>query len=171
MSKERDLIEFRDLLDRHGSRPEDWPAERREKMLQLCADSPQARALLAEAEALDALFHATAVPAATPDLAERLLRRTAAVVHGAENESAGTPSRSAIPPQAANDNQPVMRWLAAGWLAASLLIGIWLGLSGRIIVPQSLLDSSEMMADATASDALADLLGIVSSVEEGGETL
>ncbi len=169
MSEDRKLAEFRDLLDRHGRQPENWPAERREEMLRLCTENPQARALLAEAEALDALLHATAAPPAAPDLAAHVLRRAAAA--SAEGRHAETPFHPAVPFPAANDNRPVMRWLAAGWLAASLLIGIWLGLSGRIIVPPALLDGSGMIADAGNGDALSDLLGIVSSVEEGGETL
>jgi len=167
MSGDGKLAEFRELLDRHGSRPEDWPADRREEMLRLCAENPRARALLAEAEALDAVRRETAAPPAAPDLAARLLRRAAAT---AQDKRAGAPLRPATP-RAANDNRPVMRWLAAGWLAASLLIGIWLGLSGRIIVPPSLIGGSDTVADAGAGDALADLLGIVSSIEDGGETL
>jgi len=167
MSGERELVEFREFLDRCGSRPENWPADRREEMLRFCAGNPRARALLAEARALDALLRETAVPPAAPDLAGRLLRTAMA---GGGDGRADVPSRDA-PPPAANDNRPAMRWLAAGWLAASLLIGIWLGLSGRIVVPSSLLDGSDAVADTAAGDALADLLGIVSSVEEGGETL
>ncbi len=163
MSGERELAEFRELLDRYGSRPEHWPADGRAEMLRLCAEDPQARALLAEAEALDALLRETAVPPAAPDLAARLLQRAAGAT-----ENAGAP---VTPPPAANDNRPVMRWLAAGWLAASLLIGIWLGLSGRIVVPPSLTGDADTVADAGGGDALADLLGIVSSVDEGGETL
>jgi len=165
MSGDGKLAEFRELLDRYGSRPEGWPAARREEMLRLCAENSRARALLAEAEALDAVLRETTVAPASPDLAVRLLRRAAATPRE------GVPARKAAPPSAANDNRPVMRWLAAGWLAASLLIGIWLGLSGRIVVPPSLIERGEAVADVGAGDALADLLGIVSSVEDGGETL
>ena len=168
MSGDGKLAEFRELLDRYGNRPEGWPAPRREEMLRLCEENPRARALLAEAEALDAVLRETAVAPAVPDLAIRLLQRAAATP---QEGHATAPARKAAPPPAANDNRPVMRWLAAGWLAASLLIGIWLGLSGRIVVPPSLIERGEAVADVGTGDALADLLGIVSSVEDGGETL
>ncbi len=163
MTGDGKLAEFRKLLDRHGSRPEDWPAEKREELQRLCAEDPQARNLLAEAEALDALMRETAVPPAAPDLTARLLQRAVSAT-----QNAGAP---APPPQAANDNRQVMRWLAAGWLAASLLIGIWLGLSGRIVMPPPLTGEADVVADSGNGDVLADLLGIVSSVEEGGGTL
>ena len=168
MSGDGNLAEFRELLDMYGSRPEGWPADRREEMLRLCAENPRARALLAEAKALDAVLRETVVPPAAPDLAARLLQRAATTP---QMRHAGATARKTAPQSAANDNRPVMRWLAAGWLAASLLIGIWLGLSGRIIVPPSLIGGSDTVADAGTGDALADLLGIVSSVEDGGETL
>ncbi len=169
MSEERIRITFRELLDRYGSRAEDWPEEKRQDMLRLCAEDPHARALLAEAEALDDLLRETAVPPAAPDLAERLLRH--ATLTGAEGARGAASIPSADPLIAANDNRPVVRWLAAGWLAASLLVGIWLGLSGRIIMPPSLLADPDVVADAGSGDGLAELLGIVSSVEDGGETL
>ncbi len=168
MSGNRKLAEFRELLDRCGSRPEDWPAEKREKMLRFCMENPQARALLAEARALDTLLRATEVPPAAPDLAARLLRRAADIDR--ENGQVPPVVSAAAATPAANDNRPVMRWLASGWLAASLLVGIWLGFSDRFIVPSTLFDGNTTVAEADG-DTLTELLGIVSSDEEGGETL
>ncbi|MCR6632551.1 MAG: hypothetical protein NVV74_22290 [Magnetospirillum sp.] len=52
------LDQFADLLDRFGSRREDWPAAEGTKADRLLALSPEAEALLATARRVDALMRA-----------------------------------------------------------------------------------------------------------------
>lgn len=51
------LDQFDALLDRHGARPEQWPAEERDDARQLLASSPVAAARLAEAERVERFLH------------------------------------------------------------------------------------------------------------------
>jgi len=112
------LRRFGELLETHGADLARWPEEERRAARALLAEDAAARALLAEHAALENLL-ARAAPGPSPALEERIL--------------AATVERDAAPARADAPRPPRWRWLAgAGALAASLLIGLALGLSGRL---------------------------------------
>lgn len=139
------LAEFERLLEVYGSDRTRWPVEARASAGQLVARDRAARRLLAEAEALDRALERAPLPTLAQEaaMAERIVaaaRRYPRIVSVASvaRIDAGRPSTPAA------DNvvrlRPVRagaRWLTprtafggvAGALAASLVLGVFLGLS------------------------------------------
>ena len=135
------IADFERLLDVYGSDRTRWPVEARASAGQLVARDKAARRLLAEAEALDRTLERAPLPSLAEEaaLADRILaaaRRSPRMVPIAKND-AGAMARRAI------DNVVRLpslrtrpRWLArsafggaAGMLAASLALGVFIGLS------------------------------------------
>ena len=146
--------EFERLLDIYGSDRTRWPVEARASAGQLVARDRAARRLLAEAEALDRALERAPLPTLAQEaaMAERIVaaaRRTPRMVSVAK--------LAAVHPAAPADNVVALpaapaqrRWLAsraafggvAGALAASLLLGVFLGLSN---LSQGLLPALEQL--------------------------
>lgn len=165
-----ELTAFENVLDTFGGDPARWPAERRERFVRLAAADADAARLLREAKALDAvLTKAGGLPAGdTRALAERIAAAVANTAPGqpaqprrqAENSPAASDGSSGVviawprtgenvraPSQAAVASAP--RRLSSGWrtaalLAASLVVGIFVGVTD--MVPT---DVAQIVADAT----------------------
>jgi hypothetical protein len=139
------VAEFERLLDVYGSDRSRWPVEARASAGQLVARDRAARRLLAEAEALDRALERAPLPSLAKEaaLADRILsaaRRSPRMVLPARSEAVQAASRAT---STSVDNvirlpAPGQRsgWLtrkafggAAGMLAASLVLGVILGLS------------------------------------------
>ena len=132
------LERFRQLLDVHGADRRRWPKDTLVPAQMLLRQSEQARRLLAEARALDDLLKESMAPPAD----EALLARIRAVATGdarpaaapearaAEKESlAAPPTASPVPARHVARVANVPWWMGLS-IAASLLLGVWLGLSG-----------------------------------------
>ena len=149
MSGRMDLRQFEALLDAHGADEERWPEQAREPARALLKADARARAELARARALEELLRADASPPPAQDLAMRILKQ------------AGAPRPAAkAAREAANDNARAPWWIAAP-LAASLLLGVWLGLSGTLAPVEELLvadsgDDLALLADIMADGAAAN---------------
>jgi hypothetical protein len=141
------IADFAHLLDVYGSDRTRWPVEARACAGQLVARDKAARRLLAEAEALDKTLERAPLPslAAEAALADRIIataRRSPRMVP-ASNIASNTASHmtAAGAPRVAGNvvrlaSLPARpRWLptglasAAGMLAASLALGVFLGVS------------------------------------------
>ena len=132
------IADFARLLDVYGSDRTRWPVEARASAGQLVARDKAARRLLAEAEALDKTLERAPLPslAAEAALADRIIataRRSPRMVP-ASNMTAAAPSvADNVVRLASRPTRP--RWLptglasAAGMLAASLALGVFLGVS------------------------------------------
>lgn len=135
------LERFRELMDAYGGDPRRWPPAERASAAELLAQSPEARALLAEAATLDRfLDRAPPMTPATLD-AERLITRTTAAAQ----------ERPAVP--LAGVMRPAGRglWLRAASLAAATIIGFVVGWT-------QLADTSEATAASGSSlDFAGDL--------------
>ena len=135
------IADFERLLDVYGSDRARWPVEARACAGQLVARDKTARRLLAEAEALDKTLERAPLPslAAESALADRIIaaaRRSPRMVPAFATNAAGGARRIAgnvvrLPGLSARP-----RWLtrtglasAAGMLAASLALGVFLGVS------------------------------------------
>ncbi len=136
------MAEFERLLDVYGSDRTRWPAEARAGAGQLVARDRAARRLLAEAEALDRALDRAPLPSLAREaaLAER-------IVAAARRSPRMVPAAAAAPPRHAGhtaaDNVVALPVVAArrawasraamggvaGALAASLSLGVFLGLS------------------------------------------
>jgi hypothetical protein len=161
------IDEFERLLDVYGSDRARWPVEARAGAGHLVARDQAARRLLAEAEALDRTLERAPLPTLAQEaaIAERIVaaaRRTPRIVSVARGE-VGRPAtvRDAVQP-ASESAQP--RWLAtrtafgglAGALAASLVLGVLLGLSN---LSQGVVPAVEQMLGSSGSVvAQVDLL-------------
>jgi hypothetical protein len=142
------LADFEWLLDVYGGDRARWPAEKRAAAAQLVARDGEARRLLAEAEGLDRVLERAPLPALAAEaaLADRIVaaaKRSPRVVSIAPRWS-GRASQAQV---LASAPRPVRRgWMgfahgrasAAGFLAASLIGGVLLGLSSppQSVVPQ-----------------------------------
>lgn len=112
-----DLQRLEALLDAYGADPARWPAAERAAALALLAADTAAQARLEQARQLDrALDRLPPAPAPAGDLAARI--RAAARQQGA-------PVAPALVPIPANGNRAPWRFTMA--LAASAVIGLWLG--------------------------------------------
>ncbi len=133
------IADFAHLLDVYGSDRTRWPVEARAGAGQLVARDKAARRLLAEAEALDKTLERAPLPslAAEAALADRIIttaRRSPRMVPASNMTAAGGPRVASnvvrLPSLTAHP-----RWLptglasAAGMLAASLALGVFLGVS------------------------------------------
>jgi len=147
--------DFERLLEVYGSDRTRWPTEARAGAGQLVARDKAARRLLAEAESLDRALERAPLPslAREAEVAERIVasaRRSPRMVHATKNTTAW-PAASRVgnvirfPVFAGSP-----RWLtsraafgsAAGALAASLALGIMIGLSS---MTQSVVPAIEQM--------------------------
>lgn len=132
------LAEFEALLATYGADAERWPIERRASARALLALRPDARALLAEARALDQLLdHAPRLDAVrhaklqarivAAALAERPARTHSTPV--ADNVVPLRPRMTSLPstsPLAASSTRRT-GWQTGGVLAASLVLGLLIG--------------------------------------------
>ena len=182
--------ELQSLLDAHGADPARWPAEARTAAMRLIAGDAEAARMLREAQALERLLAADAPPPA-PLPAEALARavmaraeasakedgnpdhkETHATVipfpsasNGGKTDGGADLSAGASPlPPAANDDRP-LRWMAAGVLAASLMLGVLLGgtLSASPVGEQLL----EPVRMALADDGLGEIVQLASPADGG----
>jgi hypothetical protein len=102
------LNRFRGLLEAYGAEPRRWPPGERADAEELLARSPEARALLAEAAAIDALLDEAAEPVMPARDAEALI---AGITATPQIQLGGhSPSQRSI-------------WVKATGLAAAALIG------------------------------------------------
>lgn len=147
MSREMTLRRFEELLAAHGPSLERWPEQERRAAERLLAENEAARALLAEHAALARLLDD-----ARPDPAATLERRILAATVDRQ--------QAPVAPVSASSR----RWAMAATLAASLVIGLALGLSGRLTpwppppaAPATLEADDELLALAwLGSPALED---------------
>jgi hypothetical protein len=135
------IAEFERLLDVYGSDRTRWPVEERACAGQLVARDRTARRLLAEAEALDRTLERAPLPSLAKEaaLADRILmaaRRSPRMVAAGKVEAVGGAGRQAgnvVPLPASRGRGPARSRTAfgsaAGVLAASLALGVFLGLS------------------------------------------
>ena len=137
MSADKDrnteLAALQSLLDSHGGDPGRWPAAVRQRFAALIASDGAARTLVAEARALDAvLMHAPVVsPVRRLALADRIIaiaedRPLASDVRGSVIDLAARRGLHSKPPLVRQRSF----WQAAGMMAASLIAGIVIGISG-----------------------------------------
>ena len=109
---------FRRLIAAYGADPGRWPPGRRRRAEALLARSAQARALLAEAQALDSLLLADAKPPADERLAAAIIARATAMPQA----RAPTPARAL-----ALDWSLSRLWPQAVGLAAAAVLGFVVG--------------------------------------------
>jgi hypothetical protein len=145
------LADFERLLDVYGGDRTRWPAEARAAAGQLAAREVKAHRLLAEAEALDRVLERAPLPGLATEaaLADRIVtaaQRSPRIVKLSSDGQGTLPDASAPAPSGPRRRVfPRQDIRAAAVLAASLMAGIFIGLSN---VPQSVLPG------------LADLVGI-----------
>ena len=149
------IAEFERLLDVYGGDRTRWPVEARASAGHLVARDRAARRLLAEAEALDRALERAPLPTLAQEtaMAERIVaaaRRTPRIVAVARS-APGQPAPSAVDNVVQLPAPRVPRpWLGAksalggvaGALAASLALGVFLGLSS---LSQGVLPAVEQM--------------------------
>ena len=135
------IAEFERLLDVYGRDRIRWPVEARACAGQLVARDRTARRLLAEAEALDRALERAPLPSLAKEaaLADRILaaaRRSPRVVATGRADAASAAGRLTgnVVPLPGSRGRALWRsrtvfGSAAGMLAASLALGVFLGLS------------------------------------------
>jgi hypothetical protein len=150
--------DFERLLDVYGSDRTRWPVEARASAGQLVARDKAARRLLAEAEALDRTLERAPLPSLAEEaaLADRILvaaRRSPRMVPIVKADAARMARRAIDNVIRLPSLRARPRWLtptafgsAAGMLAASLALGIFLGLSN---LSQGVLPALEDMTGMT----------------------
>jgi hypothetical protein len=168
------IAEFERLLDVYGSDRARWPVEARASAGQLVARDKVARRLLAEAEALDRALETAPLPSLAREaaLADRIIaaaRRSPRMVPAAPAAAAAAPGPArvvgnviSLPVAHPRTPWPVRRATggAAGLLAASLALGLFLGLSSYsqgVVVP-ALEEATGLRFDTASRLAHVDLL-------------
>ena len=164
------LADFERLLDVYGGDRTRWPAEARAAAAQLVARDAKARRMLAEAEVLDRVLERAPLPSLAVEaaLAERIVtaaQRSPRIVKIATGQSSvvSLPAGRALPPsRPASWKLGLLRGevRAATLLAASLMVGIFIGISN---VPQSVVPA---LADLAGTDRGAYSLAQVEPYDE-----
>lgn len=164
------LADFERLLDVYGGDRTRWPAEARAAAAQLVARDAKARRTLAEAESLDRVLERAPLPSLAVEaaLAERIVaaaQRSPRIVKTASGKSpvVSLPDDRAVPPpRIASRKLGLLRGevRAAAVLAASLMVGIFIGISN---VPQSVVPA---LADLAGTDRGAYSLAQVEPYDE-----
>lgn len=155
------LAELAGLLDAWGGSPERWPPETRRRIEAIVGMEPDAQRMLAEARAVDRLFDLgrdadAALPAARRSaLANRIVAAAIADARSAANCAAPALNEGRVVPlQRTPRTRPIPairgEWRAAALMAASLLLGVYLG--GAINMAPALQD-------------IADAIGISAEIE------
>ncbi len=136
MQHSRELDALERLLDSHGADRTRWPAPARLRFASLITESPEARRAMRGAEALDRLLDRA--PATTDArraaLADRIL---SAALDEASQPAAGQATVVPLAGRRKRMDQVASRVASSGWsaaalLAASLLVGVFAGVSGKI---------------------------------------
>jgi hypothetical protein len=128
------------ILDAYGAVPSHWPEEEREAAMALIAQSPQARAAVAAAGALDAAINAYENPA---EHAINPLKLVAAITAHPQDGARRTLARPAA--------RITIGWPNLAGLAAAAVAGFLVGWSG--------LDRSVLPSPPTPNEAPQALLG------------
>lgn len=151
---QRDLEALERLLDSHGADRTRWPAPARLRFAAFVAESPEARRAVTGAEALDRLLDRA--PATSDERRAALADRIVSMALAEAPRAASAPS-SVVPLGDRRERMGRMAtrvassgWSAAALLAASLLVGVFAGVSGT--VPPAV----QSVAQLTGIDADAD---------------
>ena len=153
------LAAFEQHLDVYGANQERWPEVTRAKFQDLLATDLRARTLLAEARALDGvLSRAPVVDAAR--MAALTDRIVATVGAEARERSAGSVVVLSPARRARSARMSAPRFGSAGWrvaasLAASLVIGIYLGTAPTVMSAVETVAASVGMTNASDDDTIA----------------
>ena len=139
------LDRLQSLLDAHGGNVTRWPEEDARALPALTAANPYARAMVAEAVALDRVL--AAAPAGRSN---RLVSLTDRIV--AETRSGPVIAIARGATQAPASRR--LRWPALAAMAASLLIGVYCGLNGY--TPQALQQVAGLSTDQGIGAAAED---------------
>lgn len=171
-TQERQALEH--LLEVYGADRTRWPARERLRFAPFIGDDVEARRLVAEASALDSLLDLA--PRAGEDRERALQERiVAAALRSVETKlavvaenGARLPVRARLASVVASVRKaPVRReWPAAGLLAASLVLGVFLGSAGTL--DATVQEVAEVTGLASAGDSSQLALGeeIVAFAEE-----
>ena len=138
IEKAEPVAELTGLLEAWGGTPRRWPPHVRQRLDQLCATGPAARAALAEARALDLLLDRAheAPPALSPprlaSLGDRIAAAASADAFARSSVSPAIASTARIiplpkRPRTAIASTAGRQWQAAGLMAASLMVGLYIG--------------------------------------------
>lgn len=152
------------LLDVYGADRSRWPARERLRYVPLLAESAEARRLMAEARALDALLDEAPAPdnADLEALAARIM-----VAAGAAPEARGS-TVTAFRPRGQVTRVPRSEgrfgWAAAALLAASLILGVFAGTAGLVDEPMSALAD----LGSPASDGDDDVSRLAFEADDAG---
>ncbi len=147
-----DLTDFESVLDTFGSNPLRWPAGKRERLVGLAAADKDARRLLREAQALDAVLARGAGPGvgSTTALADRIAAAVKGPMpvapsdHGVAERVADAADKpgvviawprsdarvqqtAALTGAVPRRDRPMTQWRTAAALAASLVLGVFVG--------------------------------------------
>lgn len=159
MTQATELAALVNRLEVSGADRTRWPAQERLRFAPLISGSEEARRLLAEAAALDRLLDKA--PAANPAKFDHLIDRivAAAQAEGQPRADNVVPIASARRAQAAAAKRPVHQrssWRAAALLAASLVVGAFVGTSGLLRSAVPSLGSEYDVAEADATELVID---------------
>ena len=159
----RDEIEaLQRLLEGHGADRSRWPARERLRFTSLLAESREARRVLAEAEALDALLDTASEPSPA-EISALSARIAAAAGREPVRPAARVRSVQRNPLRADRPAQrEIFNWPAAALLAASLVIGVFAGSADFVEMPGS--------APTVVASLENDAEGDASQLALGGDT-
>jgi hypothetical protein len=162
------LAALEEVLARYGADDARWPASERAALGSLVAADPAAARLLAEARALDRLL-AGAASTVAPERLAALSDRIMAAAGG--SEPAASADRRVVafePRRAAHRHVPLERrplWQAASLLAASLALGVLLGVASPSVPGVS------SIAERIGLGELAEVQGVLVDDDGDEETL
>jgi hypothetical protein len=169
-----DHSELERILDTWGADRNRWPTSVRARADSLIGATTDARAMLREAAAFDALLDRAPVPSTSRRAAvsERILSTAVAAQGPSQREGVVLPWPGARRPQIARPAPAAYArfrsaWAAPALLAASLAAGIFMGALDMVPSPvNQLVQAVELDGDLEQSVAAADNDGLASVLDE-----
>jgi hypothetical protein len=143
------LAGLQHLLDVYGADRARWPAAERLRLAGFISSDPGAKAALAEAQALDRLLDLA--PRVSVERERALARRILAAVGESQQRAAAPVSLHRPAPRRAS----VARWAAPALMAASLVVGVFVGSTGALQPTVTYLAEISGLADDESELALA----------------
>jgi biopolymer transport protein ExbB/TolQ len=161
INREQLLDELQAALDVAGARPGGWPEAQRARLAAFVESDEKAAALFAEAKALDRVLD-RAQGAGGADIPAGLEARIVAAANMTTQPPHHDRSRRKRSRKRASEGRRNV-WQAAALLAASLIVGVFIGLSGTA---SPVLNALNMIASSDSDTAA----GIAGALFEPGST-
>ena len=165
------LERFDAIVAAYGASPARWPEAERAEAMNFLHRSPEAAALVAREEALDAILSASAIVAPSVELQARVLATAAMTLRAPTPRGAGWGARASEWLASLGRDLDAVEWGFASWrqplaaLGCAATLGFALGIAAPAALDGTIGDEDDLLAFTFS----APLVEIDEAIVQGGE--